>query len=143
MTGSRPVIREGASMGAKGYIGLAMVGVLAGALSACGSSSSSNETAQVEVQSDDSDAELPARYGLYALQEGQLGRLDGENSFQVETWESRSSLGPDVRFIVFDRALSDRSMRLADAIKLRRVSHIRNDVAASGATTPLQKDVWV
>jgi hypothetical protein len=120
-----------------------MVGVLAAALSACGSSRSSNETAQVEVQSDDSDAELPARYGLYALEEGQLGRLDGEKTFQVETWQSRSSLSPDVRFIVFDRALSDRSLRLGDAIKLRRVSHVRSDVAASGAATPLQKDVWV
>ena len=130
-------------MGAKGYIGLAMVGALAAALSACGSSKSSNETAQVEVQSDDSDAELPARYGLYALEQGQLGRLDGEKSFQVETWQSRSGLGPDVRFIVFDRALSDRSLRLADALKLRRVSHVRNDVAASGTAAPLQKDVWV
>jgi len=132
-------------MGAKGYLGLAMVGLLGAALSACGSSSSSSsgDTAQVEIQSDESDSDLPARYGLYALQDGQLGRLDGEKSFQVETWESRSSLGSDVRFIVFDRALSDRSLRLGDAIKLRRVSHVRNDVAASGAATPLQKDVWV
>lgn len=132
-------------MGAKGYLGLAMVGLLGAALSACGSSSSSSngDTAQVEIQSDESDSDLPARYGLYALQDGQLGRLDGEKSFQVETWESRSSLGPDVRFIVFDRALSDRSLRLGDAIKLRRVSHVRNDVGASGAATPLQKDVWV
>lgn len=130
-------------MRAKGYLGLAMVGLLGAGLSACGSSSSSSDTAQVEIQSDESDAQLPARYGLYALQDGQLGRLDGEKSFQVETWESRSSLGPDVRFIVFDRALSDRSLRLGDAIKLKRVSHVRNDVGASGAATPLQKDVWV
>jgi hypothetical protein len=125
-----------------------MAGLLAAALSACGGGGgggggSDNDIAQVEVQSDESDMQLPARYGLYVLQEGQLGRLDGEKNFQVETWQSRSSLASNVRFIVFDRALGDRSLRLEDAIKLRRVAHVRNDVAASGAATPLQKDVWV
>jgi hypothetical protein len=134
-------------MGAKDYAGLAAAGALAALLSACGSSGSSsssgNDIAQVEVQSDDSDADLPARYGLYALEDGQLGRLDGEKNFQVETWEARSALSPDVRFIIFDRSLSDRSVRLGDVVKLRRVSHVRNDVAANGAATPLQKDAWV
>ncbi|HUL09273.1 MAG TPA: hypothetical protein VLV76_23280 [Candidatus Acidoferrum sp.] len=135
-------------MGAKGHIGLAVAGLLAALLSACGSGGSGggsgdSDIAQVEVQSDESDVQLPARYGLYVLQDGQLGRLDGEKSFQVETWESRSSLASNVRFIVFDRALGDRSLRLEDAIKLRRVAHVRSDVAASGAATPLQKDTWV
>src|SRR5215470_17223736 len=115
MTGSRPG-RERAAMGAKGHIGLAVAGLLAALLSACGSGGGGggggdNDIAQVEVQSDDSDVQLPARYGLYVLQDGQLGRLDGEKSFQVETWESRSSLAANVRFIVFDRALGDHSLR--------------------------------
>ncbi len=130
-------------MGAKGYVGLAAIGLLAMTLSACGSSHSENDVAQVEILSDDSDSDLPARYGLYALEDGQLGRLDGEKSFQVETWESRSSLKSDVAFIIFDRSLADRSLRLGDAVKLRRVAHVRNNVAASGAATPLQKDSWV
>jgi hypothetical protein len=130
-------------MGAKDYAGLAAIGLLAMTLSACGGSHGENDVAQVEIQSDDSDFDLPARYGLYALEDGQLGRLDGEKSFQVETWENRSSLNSDVAFIIFDRSLSDRSLRLGDAVKLRRVAHVRNDVAASGAATPLQKDSWV
>lgn len=129
-------------MGAKGYKGLVAFGLLAMTLAACGSSNSGNETAQVEIQSD-SDAALPARYGLYIVQDGELGRLDAEKSVQVETWDSRSSLEPDVTFIIFDRALADRSVRLGDSIKLRKVAHVRNDVAASGAATPLQKDTWV
>jgi len=130
-------------MGAKSYVGLAAAGLLAATLSACGSSNSGNETAQVEIQSDDSDAALPARYGLYVVQDGELGRLDAEKSVQVETWDSRSSLQPDVTFIIFDRSLADRSMRLGDSVRLRKVAHVRNDVAASGAATPLQKDTWV
>jgi hypothetical protein len=130
-------------MGAKGYAGLAATGLLALTLSACGSSQREYDAAQVETMSDDVEYDLPARYGLYALADGQLGRLDGEKSFQVETWESRSSLGSDVAFIIFDRSLGDRSVRLDDAVKLRRVAHVRNDVAASGAATPLQKDIWV
>lgn len=135
-------------MGAKSYLGLAAAGALAAALSACSSSSSSssisgNDSAQVEVQTDDSDAALPARYGLYVVEDGELGRLDAEKNVQVQTWDSRSSLHPDVTFIVFDRSLADRSVRLGDVIMLRRVAHVRNDVAASGAATPLQKDTWV
>jgi hypothetical protein len=134
-------------MGAKSYLGLAAAGMLAAVLSACGSSSSSsitgNDSAQVDVQSDDSDAVLPARYGLYVVEDGELGRLDAEKDVQVQTWDSRSSLHPDVTFIVFDRSLGDRSVRLGDAIMLRKVAHVRNDVAASGAATPLQKDTWI
>jgi hypothetical protein len=130
-------------MGAKNYKGLVAFVLMALTLSACGSSDSENDIAQVEIQSDESESELPARYGLYVLEDGQLGRLDGEKSFQIETWESRSSLSPDVRFIIFDRSLADRSLRLGDAVKLRRVARVRNEVAASGAATPLQKDSWV
>ncbi len=130
-------------MGAKGCVGLAAIGLLAMTLSACGSSHRENDVARVEIMSDDIEYDLPARYGLYALEDGQLGRLDGEKSFQVETWDSRSSLSSDVAFIIFDRSLSDRSLRLGDAVKLRRVAHVRNNVAASGAATPLQKDSWV
>jgi hypothetical protein len=135
-------------MGAKYYLGLAAAGALTAVLSACGSSSNSrnisgNDSAQVEVQSDDSDVALPARYGLYVVEDGELGRLDAEKNVQVQTWDSRSSLHPDVTFIVFDRSLADRSVRLGDVIMLRKVAHVRNDVAASGAATPLQKDTWV
>ena len=128
-------------MSAKAWMGL--VGLLAVTLSACGGGHPAPEGTQAQ-QYDDAGFALPARYGLYVIDaNGQLGRLDGEKSFQVETWGSRSSLDPDVQFIIFDRALSDRSIRLADAIKLRRVAHVRNDIGASGVATPLQKDLWV
>jgi hypothetical protein len=129
-------------MGAKGYAGLAAVGLLAAALSACGIlGNGGSDIAPVEVQSDDSG--LPARYGLYAEEEGVLGRLDVQKSAQAQTWESRSNLQPDVTFIIFDRSLADRSLRLSDAIALRKVAHVRNGVATSGAATPPQKDPWV
>src|SRR5882672_3298673 len=129
-------------MGAKGYAGLAAVGLLAATLSACGIwGDGGSDIAPVEVQSDDSD--LPARYGLYVEEEGVLGRLDAEKGVPAQTWESRSDLHPDVTFLIFDRSLADRSLRVDDAITLRKVAHVRNNIAASGAATPAQKDSWV
>jgi hypothetical protein len=110
-------------------------------LSACGSDES-EETSSVGFD-DEYASVLPSKYGLYAVQEGQLGRLDGARDFQVETWESRSALQPDVQFIVFDRALDDRSVRLQNAIEMRRLAHVRNEVSATGAVTPTGRDIWV
>jgi hypothetical protein len=126
-------------MGAKRYFVLAAISLLA-TLSGCGGSSR-NDAARSDIQFDE-DAALPSRYGLYVVQDGQFGRLDGEKSFQVETWANRSSLQPDVTFVIFDRALADRAVRLDDAIKVRKVAHVRNDVTATGAT-PVPNDVWV
>jgi hypothetical protein len=123
------------------YARVAFVGLLAAMLSACGSDES-EEVSSVGFD-DEYASVLPSKYGLYAIQDGQLGRLDGERSFQVETWESRSALQPDVQFIVFDRALDDRSVRLQNAIEMRRLAHVRNDVSATGAVTPTGRDIWV
>ena len=121
---------------------IATIGLMAAMLTACGSDDS-DETASTYGFGDENASVLPSKYGLYAVQDGQLGRIDGERSFQVETWESRSALQPGVQFIVFDRTLQDRSVRLQNVIKLRRVAHVRNDVAATGIASPTGKDVWV
>src|ERR671923_2942656 len=88
--------------------------LLAATLTACGSDDS-DETASIAGFGDEDASILPSKYGLYAVQDGQLGRIDGERSFQVETWESRSTLQPGVQFIIFDRSLDDRSARLQNA----------------------------
>jgi hypothetical protein len=121
---------------------IAMLGLLAAMLPGCGSDDS-EDIASAAGFGDENASVLPSKYGLYAVQDGQLGRIDGERSFQVETWESRSSLQPGVQFIVFDRALDDRSVRLQNAIKLRRLAHVRNEVAATGVAMPTGKDIWV
>jgi Protein of unknown function (DUF3426) len=129
---------------------VAVIGLLAAALAACGSDP--DEVLQPYDGGEGSlplsdegvvEGGLPTRYGLYALQDGRLGRLDGERSFQVETWDKRAALGPNVQFIVFDRALDDRTTRLQDVLTLRRVAHVRNEVAATGAAVPTGKDIWV
>lgn len=116
-----------------------LMGCLAGWLSACGSDAPEPPTAQL----DDEDVELPSRYGLYALQDEKLGRIDGDRDYQIATWEGRSALTPEVSFLLFDRALGDRSVRLQDAVKLRRLAHLRNDITESGEVKPTTKDVWV
>ena len=129
-------------MGAQGYAGLAAVGLLAATLSACGIwGDGGSDIAPVEVQSDDSG--LPARYGLYVEADGVLGRLDARKGVPVQASESLSNLHPDATFIIFDRSLADLSLRLSDAITLRKLAHVRNDVATSGAATPPRKDPWV
>ncbi len=121
---------------------IAMLGLLAAMLPGCGSDDS-EDIASAAGFGDEDVSVLPSKYGLYAIQDGQLGRIDGERSFQVETWESRSSLQPGVQFVVFDRALDDRSVRLQNAINLRRLAHVRNEVGATGVATPTGKDIWV
>ena len=116
--------------------------LLAVMLTACGGDDSDDVASTFEFGDEDASV-LPSKYGLYAVQDGQLGRIDGERSFQVETWESRSTLQPGVQFIVFDRTLEDRSVRLQNVVKLRRVAHVRNDVAATGVARSTGKDVWV
>lgn len=129
---------------------VAVIGLLAATLLACGSDP--DEVLQPYDGGEGSlslsdegvvEGGLPTRYGLYAIQDGRLGRLDGERSFQVETWDRRAALEPDVQFIVFDRALNDRTTRLPDVVALRRLAHVRNEVAATGAAVPTSKDIWV
>ena len=80
-------------MGAKGYAGLAAVGLLVATLSACGNGGDGgSDIAPVDVQSDNSD--FPARYGLYVEAEGVLGRLDVAKSAPGPAWESLSNLPP-------------------------------------------------
>src|ERR1700752_4280211 len=118
-------------MSGKGYLGLAAAGLLAAALAACGSGGGADESdaALFDDFGFGDSAKLPTRYGLYASQDGKLGRLDGAKSFQGETWDNRSGLQPDVTFIAFDRALGDRATRLSDAIQMRRVVRVRNEVS--------------
>lgn len=114
--------------------------VLALSLSACGSSDERSESTDT---SDSHGSPLPDRYGLYAVQDGQIGRLNGDQSFEVSTWEHRSVLHPDVTFIVYDRRLADPSLALDQAIALERVAHVRNEVSSNGAAAPATANNWV
>lgn len=122
-----------------GFARFMLLGVLAGWLPACGSDAPEPPTAELG----DEDVELPSRYGLYALQDEKLGRIDGDRNFQIATWKGRSALSPEVTFILFDRALGDRSLGLQEVVKLRRLAHLRNDVTEAGGVKPTTKDVWV
>jgi hypothetical protein len=112
------------------------LGVVAILLSGCGSSDS-------EDTPDYQSSRLPDRYGIYAVQEGNIGRIDGDRSFQVETWDKRSGLDPQVTFIIFDPVIADRSLPLGERIRLRHVAHVRNEVTPTGAISPASKNNWV
>ena len=123
-----------------GFQGAFAAAVLAMVLSACGSSDEPSESTDA---SDSRGGPLPETYGLYAAQGGQIGRLNGDQSFEVSTWAHRSVLHPDVTFIVYDRRLADPSIALDQAITLERVAHVRNEVSSAGAAVPATADNWV
>jgi hypothetical protein len=112
------------------------LGVVAVLLAGCGSSDN-------EDTPDYQSSKLPDRYGIYAVQEGNIGRIDGDRSFQVDTWDKRSALGSQVTFIIFDPVISDRSLPLGERVRLRHVAHVRNEVTATGAVSPATKNNWV
>ena len=112
------------------------LGIVAILLTSCGSSSN-------EDTPDYQSSTLPDRYGIYAVQDGNIGRIDGDRSFQVDTWDKRSALGSQVSFIIFDPVISDRSLPLGEQIRLRHVAHVRNEVTATGAVSPATQNNWV
>ena len=115
---------------------------VAAMLSACGGSDEPDTSPAVDVP-DTPVGALPDRYGLYAVQGDHIGRLNGDQNFEVSTWEHRQSLRPDVAFIVYDRRLADPSLALDQVIHLQRVPHVRNEVSPSGMAAPATANNWV
>jgi hypothetical protein len=122
----------------------AAAALAAATLSGCGGSSGADDRAgEAAVPADLHGDALPQRYGLYAVQGDHFGRLNGDQTFEVGSWEHRSDLWPNVSFIVYDRRLADPALALDQVIHLRRVPHVRNDVSAAGTAAPATADNWV
>jgi len=91
-------------------------------------------------------AGLPQVYGLYAFDNGKVQRLDGNEAWERESWSMRSDFSPAVRFIVFDRGLSNTlTTSTAGGPQLASVAAVRNEVKwSTGAVQPLAKKYeWV
>jgi hypothetical protein len=103
--------------------------IIAGGLSACGSS----EPAQTTAARPD---------GVYIVQDGKVGRLNEDSQKILQTWEQRTNLASHVQFLVVDPSVAARQPD-ADAIVLQRVSKVRNVVQANGKAKPSKKPEWV
>ena len=106
------------------------------ALAACGSSQP-----QLNVGSE-STVPVPPSYGLYAYDGDQLIRLDGDSNWERSTWSGRSDLPPKIQFVVYSRTLTTDSTPLPNLVELRRVAHVRNDIAGTGNVVPAQNNRW-
>ncbi len=79
---------------------------------------------------------LPTFYGLYAVDGGELVRLDGPPDWERSTWSSREDLPPDVSFLVFSRQLADTSHPLDSTITAWRVASVRDEQTSTGDVIP-------
>lgn len=75
---------------------------------------------------------LPTYYGLYAIEGGELVRLDGPPEWERSTWSTREDLPTDVSFILFSRQIGNASRGLNDLITVERVASVRYQRTASG-----------
>ena len=78
---------------------------------------------------------LPNYYGLYAINQNALVRLEGSPDWERRTWSEREDLAPQVRFLAFSRALASNSEPLDRVITLSRVASLRDDATAVGVET--------
>lgn len=91
-----------------------------------------------------SDAYLiPDDEGLYAVNGETLQRLDGNPEWEAASWPTRSGLGTDTRFVVYQSALrNEKSPPAADAIKLHKVAWVRSKIGADGSIGPVTDNRW-
>lgn len=126
-------------------VAVALAPVLAG----CGSSREAADndgatTGQIVALARPSQIPRPEFYGLYAITNGRLIRLDGASNWEVETWPARENLPTDTIFVIFDPSLARSATPLREYLQLRQVARVRNAVVLSTATVrPLEQDEWV
>lgn len=84
----------------------------------------------------------PERYGLYADDDGDLVRLDGDEAWERATWSDRSDLDPDVTFVVYAPGVSKGAM-LNASVRLQHVAAVRHSVGPSpGMVEASQTRQW-
>lgn len=84
---------------------------------------------------------VPADSGLYVLHEDGLERIDGDDDFAEATWDSRASLAPDARFLIFDEGVA-MTLAAAEHVSLREVVWVRAHYLADGTLDPMDSEGW-
>lgn len=84
---------------------------------------------------------VPAESGLYVLHEEGPERIDGDDAFAEATWDSRASLAPDARFLIFDEGVP-MTLAAAERISLRKVVWVRAHYLADGTLDAADSEGW-
>lgn len=86
---------------------------------------------------------LPDEPGLYALSaDDELIRLDGDQEWQEETWEERSSLGPTTEFVIYEPSLEQDPRPRDQMATLWRVAWVRSEIDSRGLAGPITGSEW-
>jgi len=85
---------------------------------------------------------VPEAAGLYALSHEGPQRLDGDHDWQVDTWEDRESLPPDLQFVVAEKALQNGNVDLDQAVTLRKLAWVRSRIDSRGRISPSREGRW-
>jgi hypothetical protein len=85
---------------------------------------------------------VPRDAGLYAVQAGNLQRLDGDREWEMKTWPERSNLGPGIEFVVRHPQLQVSGDTLEEVVHLRRVAWVRSEISQEGDILPVDGNQW-
>ena len=88
-------------------------------------------------------AGVPGKAGMYAVQNNELQRLDGDHDWELKTWASRSNLTPNVTFVIRDPRLKTAKPKLEQIVQLHRVGWVRSEITTKGEIFPVDGNQWV
>lgn len=112
-------------------LGFPSAGLVA-ALALSGCAATPPYTAQSTVVGPADNIPLPTYYGLYALDQGRLVRLNGPSGWERQTWPSREDMPTSVSFLVFSRELGADVRPLDQTVTLNRVASVRYERTSAG-----------
>lgn len=108
-------------------------------LAACAGPAHNNRTTNTASQV---SYPVPDQPGIYAYtSNSDIRRVDGDPNWEASTWPNRANLPSNVRFVVNDPQLANRSP--GSTIELWRVAWVRSEVNASNQAMPLNGTEWV
>ena len=85
---------------------------------------------------------IPREAGLYAIEDGDPVRLDGDPEWERETWEQRANLPPQVSFLVRTDDLATAPDTLQQHIQVHKVGWVRSEITQAGNIQPITGSQW-
>lgn len=86
---------------------------------------------------------VPDDPGLYAVvSDDELQRLDGDKEWEVETWQERANLSPQVEFVLMDPVMTGNVRPRADMVEIWKVAWVRSEIGRDDLAAPIEGSAW-
>lgn len=85
---------------------------------------------------------VPRQAGLYAVEDGEPTRLDGDPEWERETWEQRSNFSPEISFLIRASALATATRSPEQLIQIHKVGWVRSEITPTGDIQPISGSQW-